>query len=179
MMDNHPGNLHDQPSLPPPQTESGQSLVELALSFMVIVLILAGAVDLGRAFFTVIALRDAAQEGVIYASINPDDVSGIERRVQDSSETPVDMDNIPASDIDITWNINGISCVEGQVSPSECANKCAGFYDNAGTTESNWVEVMVEFDFQFSMPIIPTFFPGGQLRLRVADTHTILAPECP
>jgi hypothetical protein len=159
-------------------SEAGQSLVELALSFMLIVLILAGAIDLGRAFFAVIALRDAAQEGVIYASINPDDVSGIERRVQDTSDSPIDMDNIPASDIDISWNINGTTCVEGQVS-SPCDAKCAGFYDNAGTTESNWVEVQVEFDFQFSMPIIPEFFPGGQLRLRVADTHTILAPQCP
>lgn len=155
------------------EKESGQSLVELALSFTLILLVLAGAVDFGRAFFAVIALRDAAQEGVIYASVHPSDVAGIEQRVQESSDAPINMVNIPATDIDITYNINGASYIEGS-----SATKCAGFYDAGGTTESNWVKVSVEYPFPFTMPIIQEIFPGGYLRLVIADKHTILAPEC-
>lgn len=144
--------------------EQGQSLVELAISFTVIILVLAGAVDFGRAFFALIALRDAAQEGVLYASINPDDELGIEARVQTMSSSPIDMAAIPAADIDISW--------------SDASHKCAGFYNNGGAQESYAVTVSVEYDFDFTMPIIQNFFPGGVLRFVVDDTHTILAPEC-
>ena len=51
--------------------EQGQSLVELALSLTLLLLLLGGAIDLGRMFFTYIALRDAAQEGAIYGSYCP------------------------------------------------------------------------------------------------------------
>ena len=147
------------------RTERGQSLVELAVSFMLIMFILAGAVDLGRAYFAVIALRDAAQEGVIYASLNPTDEDGVEERVQTSSDAPINMALIPDTDIDLSW--------------SDLDHKCAGFYDNGGKLESYAVKVSVEYDFQFTMPMIQNIFPGGILRLVIDDTHTILAPECP
>lgn len=156
------------------EKEQGQSLVELALSFTLILLVLAGAVDFGRAFFALIALRDAAQEGVIYASMNPGDVGGIEQRVQESSQNPIEMANIPDTYIDITWGINSAEYTEGMSPPT----LCAGFFDNGGTQESNWVKVAVEYDFPFTMPIIQEFFPGGTLHLVVDDIHTILRPEC-
>lgn len=146
------------------KSEQGQSMVELAISFMVIILVLAGAVDFGRAFFAIIALRDAAQEGALYASINPDDETGIESRVQTMSSSPIDMSAIPATDIDVSW--------------SDPSHKCAGFYDNAGIEESYAVSVSVEYDFNFTMPMIQEIFPGGILRLVIDDTHTILAPAC-
>jgi hypothetical protein len=51
--------------------ENGQSMVELALSITILLILLAGTVDLGRAFFTWQQMRDAAQEGASYASICP------------------------------------------------------------------------------------------------------------
>ncbi len=155
-------------------SERGQSLVELAVSFALIVFVLAGVVDFGRAYFAIIALRDAAQEGVIYASVNPDDISGIEARVQNNSSSPINFANIPATDIDIAWNINGANYSEGMATPTLCAD----FYDNGGSEDSNWVRVRIEYDFPFTMPIIQEFFPGGILRLVVDDQHTILAPQC-
>jgi len=52
--------------------ERGQSLVELALSITILLTILAGIVDIGSAFFIWIEMRDSAQEGAVYASINPE-----------------------------------------------------------------------------------------------------------
>ncbi len=49
---------------PKDQAEVGQSLVELALSFTFLLLLLAGAADLGRLIFSYISIHDAAQEGV-------------------------------------------------------------------------------------------------------------------
>ncbi len=53
------------------RNERGQSMVELALSFVILLVLLAGTVDLGRAFFTWLQMRDAAQEGASYASVCP------------------------------------------------------------------------------------------------------------
>ena len=71
--------------------ESGQSFTEIAISLVFILILLASIVDLGRIFFTFVALRDAAQEGAAYASICPNDTAGVETRVRTSSNLPVNL----------------------------------------------------------------------------------------
>ncbi len=51
-----------------PRKTAGQAIVEFALSTTVIFLLLSAAVDLGLIFFTLQALRAAAQEGATYGS---------------------------------------------------------------------------------------------------------------
>src|SRR5512141_1498049 len=51
--------------------ERGQSLVELAISLTVMLLLLSGAVTFGMALFSFVAMRDAAGEGALFASISP------------------------------------------------------------------------------------------------------------
>lgn len=50
----------------------GQSFVEFALTLPVLMLILMGVLDIGRAFFIGVALEDAAGEAALYLSIFPD-----------------------------------------------------------------------------------------------------------
>jgi Flp pilus assembly protein TadG len=64
--------------------EAGQSMVELALTLTIILILLAGTMDLGRALFTWIEMRDAAQEGAVYGSFCPTDSAKIEARVRDN-----------------------------------------------------------------------------------------------
>ncbi len=54
-----------------------------------LMIILAGTIDFGRAFFTWLALRDAAQEGASYGSIYPSRVDLIKERVWDNLEQVV------------------------------------------------------------------------------------------
>lgn len=51
--------------------ERGQSLVELALVVPVLLLLLGGAIDLGRVFYSQIAITDAAREGALWAVQHP------------------------------------------------------------------------------------------------------------
>jgi hypothetical protein len=51
--------------------ERGQSLVELTLGFMILVILLSGLLDLGRVYFTFLALEDGAGEAALYAAIKP------------------------------------------------------------------------------------------------------------
>lgn len=52
--------------------ERGQSLVEVAIMFVVLLFILSGVLDLGRAYFVFVALEDGAGEAALYLSINPE-----------------------------------------------------------------------------------------------------------
>lgn len=52
--------------------ERGQSLVEMAIGFVLLLIVLSGLVDLGRAYFVYIGLEDAAGEGALYLALNPD-----------------------------------------------------------------------------------------------------------
>ena len=49
----------------------GQSLVELALILPVMMLLFAGALDLGRAVYSQIMIENAAKEGALEAARNP------------------------------------------------------------------------------------------------------------
>jgi Flp pilus assembly protein TadG len=51
--------------------DSGQSLVEFSLVLPIILLIMVGVVDLGRAYFAYMTVVNVAQEGARYGAANP------------------------------------------------------------------------------------------------------------
>jgi Flp pilus assembly protein TadG len=53
------------------QSERGQSMVEIALTLPILILLLGGLLDLGRVYFTQVALEDSVGEAALYLSINP------------------------------------------------------------------------------------------------------------
>jgi len=55
----------------PRGTSRGQALVELALILPVLLLLLLGAIDFGRVFYSQITVNDAAREGALEGSRNP------------------------------------------------------------------------------------------------------------
>jgi hypothetical protein len=71
--------------------ESGQSMVEFAMSAMIIFTLLVGVADFGRAFFTYLTMRDGAQEGAVFGSFCPLHADAIEQRVRDSADRPVNL----------------------------------------------------------------------------------------
>ncbi len=52
--------------------ERGQSLVETAIVFPILLLLLAAVVDFGRAFDAYIVLTNAAREGARWGAVNPE-----------------------------------------------------------------------------------------------------------
>lgn len=164
--------------------EQGQSLVELAMSLVVLLILIAGLVDLGRAFFTYIALRDAAQEGASYAavinseSLSSSDVSNycaaITNRVIITSETtstpglsngPVDLRELTDSGaVSIETSINGTDCAS-----VSAADVCMG----------GAVTVRVNYDnFPITMPFLGAILGTQSLPLSATVVDTILTPAC-
>src|SRR3990172_6907714 len=72
-------------------SEQGQSLLEFSISLVVLLVLLAGLADVGRALFTYMSLRDAAQEGALYGSYNPTDSAGIQTRISNNSNMLNDL----------------------------------------------------------------------------------------
>lgn len=143
------------------KSERGQSLVELAISLTVIMMLLAGAVDFSIAYFSFAAMQDAAQEGALYGSVNPSDESGIITRVRSASSNPIDLNNDTLVGVKVT--LSGDSC-----SDIHCA------------CEGNEVKVDVSYDYPISMPFIGGFIGSQQIKLKASVTDTILQPPiCP
>lgn len=141
--------------------ERGQSLVELAMSLTVILLLLAGAVDFSIAYFSFSAMHDAAQEGAVYGSINPGDEQGIKDRVRNASTNPVDLSDTGLVDVQVA--LSGDSCTD-----IHCA------------CEGNEVTVNVIYDYPISMPFIGSIIGAQKITLNASVTDTILQPfECP
>lgn len=67
----------------------GGSLVELALLVPLLMLMLAGAVDLGRAYYLAMEITGAAESAATYGIQNPTDTAGIQSAAQvDAPEVP-------------------------------------------------------------------------------------------
>lgn len=137
------------------KSERGQSLVELAISLLILLYLLSGAVEFGIAFFQYVQLRDAAQEGALYGSMNPGDEAGIRARIRASSTSPIDLSDTSAvPDGNITIN-----------APAPC--------------EGNPITVIVTYDHTVFMPFMSRII-GPTVTLDATVTDTILTPvDCP
>lgn len=139
-------------------TERGQSLVELAISLVILLWLLAGAVEFGLGFFQFIQLRDAAQEGALYGSINPSDSAGIKARVLAQSTSPIDLATEEAAgNITVSQSFTGgtaTGCItEGLV-------------------------VSVTYKHTFFMPFVKLFTGGvNTIDITASVTDTILSED--
>jgi len=133
------------------RAEKGQSLVEMAVALVILLLLVGGIVDIGRAFFTYMAMRDSVQEGAIYGSINPTLTQEIRNHVLGSSEM---IPDILSSD-DITVEVIGAPCT------------------------GNGIRVTASYpDFPLTMPFIGAVVGGQTIPISATVTDTILSPGC-
>ena len=146
-----------------PLTQKGQSLVELALTITLLVTLLAGAFDLGMAFLDYIALRDAAQEGAMYGSVNPKDIDSIVERIRYSSNKPLDFSEFPDSNSNDCSNSNPNNAICVDI-PTPCTG--------------NLVTVTVLYHYQVIMPGLGFFLKDQSIPLHSTVTNVILTEKC-
>lgn len=134
--------------------ERGQSLVELAVSLLFLLLLLGGAIDFGRAFFTFIALRDAAQEGAIYGSYCPAHINSIIQRVQNSaSATATSSTEIQIGGGDITYTDR--------------------FGNPSDDSPGNLIHVHATINFVITMPFMGTIVGSQSFPISTTIINTI------
>ena len=146
------------------KNESGQALLELAVGMIVLLVMLAGIIDLGRMSFYYFAMRDGAQEGAIYGSVNPTHCIQIEDRAY-ANLWDMGSVTVVVEIIDETNNIT-YACADA-IPHTEAA--CIG----------NTIEVTItDTDFPLTMPFIGTFLGKQAINLQATVTNTILRPIC-
>ena len=136
----------------------GQSLVELAIGFTLLMLLLSGAFEFGVAFFQFVQLRDSAQEGALYGSYCQD-IALIEARVKGASSSPVDL-NSPDVTIEIKFT-----------------NQAQQTIAKANVKEGDGVYVRVSYKHKVWMPFLPAII-GDYIYLHGDVTDTILRVAC-
>lgn len=150
----------------PIKHERGQSLVELGISMLILVYLLAGAVEFGVLFFQFVQLRDAAQEGALYGSTSPQNVNAIIDRVKYSSNSPLKLDQLVTSgDVTISISIDGIPSTHANYSKVDC--------------EGNGIQVVVGYKHRIFMPFMAALLGRSAdptIPLSASVTDTILTP---
>ena len=149
------------------KSERGQSLVEMAISLVILIYLLSGAVELGITFFQYVQLRDAAQEGALYGSTLaslPRDLTAIETRVRSASSSPIDLSDTTNVKVEFAG-----SDAAGATKPPE------------NTCESDGLTVTVSYDHRIFMPFMPQILGRQTIHLAASVTDTVLvpAPPCP
>lgn len=127
------------------RSERGQSLVEAALTLPVVLMLMLGLLDFGRAYYAIVALRDAADEGASYASISPKDVTGIRVRASEASQELVP---IGPNQVSVTY-------------PPTLA---------AGEP----ITVTIEVEMELFTPFANIFVSDNTLEIRGQSTHPII-----
>jgi hypothetical protein len=167
--------------------EEGQSLVEMMFGMVVVVFIMSGVIDLGRAYFTYVALEDAAGEAAMYLAVNPhcpgDAFVGGQwvannGNVTDSCDPPENAvwraQNAGGGAGLVNWSDGTkatftITCYDNDVSP-------AAKVDCDSTAISIGDDVYVDIAYKFSLlsPVIPNINGSPTLTLTSRASQRIV-----
>ena len=155
------------PSIQTRSLQRGQSLVELAISFPVMLLLLLGTIDFGMALYSFVILQDASQEGALYGSFNPKNTAEIEIRAR----------NIAPNDSEALFffpvELHDQEAVRIEISTS--GEECRGSKGN----KTNTISVSVSYDYQLLMPFAELVIGSRTIPLNSTTTDVILQPACP
>jgi hypothetical protein len=177
----------------------GQSLVELAISLTVMLLLLSGAVSFGMAYYSYVSIRDAAQEGALYGSFNPcfdqnldakcEDTEspelstvnlhgtdpanpdGICERVKEASTNPVDLADFPCNQVDPNDELPHSG---NAIYVAPLGDLCEG--TTSGSPHA--IRVSIGYDYPIFMPFLGAILGSQTIHLTASVTDTILEPRC-
>lgn len=131
--------------------------MELAISLVFLLVLLTVMVDLGWAFYTLIAMRDTVQEAAAYGSICPKNPDRIKERLLLTAEEPLDISAMDPNDISIVYLDSTGSASTGPT------------VDRGGS-----IQVRLDYDHQIVVPLVSTFIGRDVYPLHVTVTDTVL-----
>lgn len=127
---------------------SGQALVETAVTVPLLILLLVGVAELGRLAFAAIEVSNAARAGAAYGAQNggtASDTTGIATAAAND-----------AANLTSLSTTSSISCICSDGSAASCADNTA--CPNSHIEETVTVNTQAAFDPMFHLPGLPTSF---------------------
>jgi hypothetical protein len=148
----------------------GQSLVEFALVLPVLLLIVAGAIDLGRAYLTTINIQNAAKEGAFQGARDPacdtNAVSGCADPQTVEARVELELDGIPADAIEVR-------CYPPDADLSDPAPLPTAKPSLVNCVDGDLYRVTVDATFHLVTPIIGAIV-GDSLALSASATSVVV-----
>jgi Flp pilus assembly protein TadG len=142
----------------------GQALVELALVVPILFFLSLAAIDLGRVFYSLITVTNAARAGAMEAAYHPDSWS---------SGTPcADTNRVMCAATRESTN-SFVTVTAADVSMT-CSTACT-----KGASPANRVTVTVAGQFSLITPLLAPFIGGQTITLRSASTADIVNVPIP
>lgn len=132
-------------------------MVEMTFGLVVLTILLMGVLDLGRLFFTLVALRNAAGEGAVYAALNP-----VCRTAADGAAC-ADPNNAAYRALHespsglVNWQSATVSVVRPQ-----------------GASPGDPITVTISYNYTVLTPFVNVLIGGSNLPLNVLATQNIL-----
>ncbi len=123
----------------------GSSLVELALVSPVLILMLLGVIDLGRAYYLAMEIAGAAESAAAYGIQNPTDTVGINAAAQ------ADAPDVP--NLTVGTPVYGCECSDGSSYSTNCSTvpTCA-----TNVVYATRVSVSANFSPLLPLPVFPS-----------------------
>jgi Flp pilus assembly protein TadG len=140
------------------RSESGSSLVELALVLPVLFLLLLGVADFGRAYYLGMEVSQAANSAALYGSQAPSDTAGIASAAVADAQ---DVAGFTTSSVTVT---SGCECSDGSSPSLGCSAK-----PTCSTNSVTYVQVdtVATYKATFPYPGIPaSIVLRGKARMR-------------
>lgn len=138
--------------------EKGQSLVEMALGFIIVLMIFGGVVDIGRWYFIRTAMEDAVGEGANYFGAFPGDIEETLERAKATTENDQSLLNF--EDTTVTLSCYSLPNKE----PLDCETEA-----KAGDV----VKVKMSYDFDLLGSMIPEISGLTTIKLNSTATQII------
>jgi hypothetical protein len=131
---------------------------------MILIILLAGIVDLGRAAFTLFALQDAAEEGLVYGTSFPTHCDQIEERILDNLQNRA---------------LNGETTIYVMIRRNDTTWASCSAIPYAEVYAGKEMLIEVRRDFEITMPFLGTFIGSQTLPLLGRSRGTVLRPQPP
>ena len=146
------------------RSHKGQSLIELAISMVVLLILLAGIFDMGRAILAYFVLMDAAEEGMVYGTSFPTDCNQIDTRIRNNITNNIINENDMVISIYIQGDSGMMSCYS---------------IPYAQVYATRVMQIEITADFHITMPFLGSIVGGQTIPLRVETNGVILRPPPP
>lgn len=148
--------------------DHGQSLVEVAIAMPMLLILLLGVLDVGRMYFTWLALQNAAAEAALYAAIDPNCIW------PDDGPRCTTHNNV--------YNRNAYDRAKlessGPGQPGlirwERIERDDVVVDFPLLREGQPITITLYYDYDVLTPIISPFLTNGKLRIRARASQVIL-----
>jgi Flp pilus assembly protein TadG len=141
--------------------DSGQSLVEAAISLSLLLMLAMATMDFGYLFYTKLTLQNAVRQADRYA------VTGQCTTGSDGTCTQTRYNSIVAT---LQDNSLGLLNTGNSADVSlACTNNGGGCPNNAGGP-GDLITINVSYPYSFVSPVLGAFFPGHAYTIKVSST---------